>query len=142
MPKNKPAATEGENAESILCRLSVVVLFLVLAPSIYGGVLKAFPSEVIPIMKAFPNAEPITNWELGSLLWGYPLLGWVVFLITVYVFGKYEEVSEKWFKFFNLDSHLSLWALPIGFGLLSWVVCLLFLQIPDWIVWLRSFFGT
>lgn len=105
-------------------------MFLVLALSIVGAALKVFPST-----------EPVTDRDLG-LLWGCTLLGWGGFLLIVYIFGQYEEVSEKWFKFFHLNDHLSLLLLPIGTGLGCLGVCALLANIPDGIIWLRNFFRS
>ena len=130
MPDNNPIPTEDEKTDSFLSRLSGVVLFLALAVSIVGSAAVVFPST-----------EPDTTSKVGSWLWGYAFGGWVVFLLIVYIFGQYKEVSAKWMKFFNLD-WLLLWIFPPVISFLSLVVFSFLLKVPAKIIWVRSFLGS
>jgi hypothetical protein len=130
MPDSKPTPPEDQKADSFLGRLSVVI----------------FSSVLLAILLAninLPNSD-LSSENRGELesLRTFSLLGWLAFLVIIYLSGRRSEVEAKILKVFGdfFQDTFTIWFSPLIFAMIVYGVSWLLWRLPEGIRWVGELF--
>jgi hypothetical protein len=133
MPGKNPTPPEDKKADSFLVRLSVVLLCFACLATLAATLNLPNPDK----------GQSKEHRELLESIWGFSVLGWLAYLVIIYLAGRSEEVftgfkrlCESWFP-----ASFSFFAFtPLVFGMCVWLFGWFAWRIPDGIIWVVKLF--